>query len=151
MCFDQCLTGQYADYTTNICMLCDPSCMDCVGPANSDCLTCSPTTLRIWSMGYCQCFSQGIYESGTLICGTCSYNCFYCDTISTNCTLCMPMSNRIFNSYACPCDLGYIDVGASICAICTSVITGCITCLSSTVCSVCSTIDNFQLTATNIC
>lgn len=45
----------------------------------------------------------------------------------------------------CPCDSGYVEIGAAVCATCSSVIPGCLVCSSISVCTSCNATAHFSL------
>lgn len=83
-------------------------------------------------------------------CNTCDMTCLTCDgSLSSNCTSCLNTTYRVLVSTTCSCQSGYIDVGVVNCYPCEYYIPGCSVCLTSTICSNCS--SGFTLNMLGIC
>lgn len=80
----------YADKVDQTCKVCHVECLDCKGPLNSDCTSCS--TGRFFSIGLCrtEC-PTGTFKNTT------ANNCDYCHLECASCT--GPFSN---NCTSCP-------------------------------------------------
>jgi len=70
----------YYDTGVEDCSLCDPSCLECAGPAINNCNKCNPSDFRILidPTNKCDC-KDGYYENGTKICGECDNSCLKCN------------------------------------------------------------------------
>lgn len=82
-----------------------------------------------------------VYPIGSTTCQKCYYTCLTCSLphLDGRCVTCDATIHRIItNSSYCQCNVGYADVGLSACQSCSTTITNCLTCTSSTYCTQCS-------------
>ena len=83
-------------------------------------------------------------------CNSCDQTCLTCDgSLPNNCTSCLNTTYRVLASSTCGCQSGYIDVGVVNCYPCEYYIPGCSVCLTSAICSNCS--SGFVLNMLGIC
>ncbi|KAL4454932.1 hypothetical protein ABPG74_006314 [Tetrahymena malaccensis] len=100
-CYLKCSKQQYRDEQTLKCMQCDSSCLECNGPLNTNCLSCSPN-LTLSSLGKCSICEEGeFYERNEqediqndtidyLSCKQCDSSCQYCNGSTIHdCTICL--------------------------------------------------------------
>jgi proprotein convertase subtilisin/kexin type 5 len=89
-------------------------------------------------------------NGGAEFCNYCDVTCLTCNgSLSTNCTSCNNFTYRSQSGFTCPCLAGYIDIGTANCYPCSNFIPGCATCLSSTLCTSCS--SGFTLNMLGVC
>ena len=129
-----CISGYYEDLTLT-CVPCIVGCLTCA--TATDCITCDASKGFIPSAGICVCQNGMTQVSGVcpnaLVCTT---GCLYCD--STGCTSCDTAND-------------YVLSGSS-CVLCSSAISGCLTCSNLTSCSTCDTAGNYVLSgSTCVC
>jgi proprotein convertase subtilisin/kexin type 5 len=142
-----CPNGKFQNSTTLICDACSNTCLTCSSSSPTSCLTCDLTD-RYFSGNQCLC-NPGLYDSGVSTCSQCNSPCVNCNGPSLyNCTscitgyilmgsICMPnivCSNYFYDGFCvntCP-ETTYPATN-----ICLPCINGCLTCTSSTQCSLC--------------
>ncbi len=130
-----CKIGYYEIAGSEICGVCDPTCLGCSGPGPNKCISCDNSIqhriLDPTTNNSCIC-SVGFFEDGPPECSACHYSCFDCDDYGeNNCTQCPSiLTNRLNNissSGSCPCKNGYFDLGTLNCSLCHY---SCLTCTS---------------------
>lgn len=107
-------------------------------PNNLECVsTCPSNSIATTPSGY--------GSADFLLCNPCHYSCATCNTgqDSNDCASCPPgvTSFRSPSGTSCPCDPGYADIGETTCATCNQAIPGCVSCLSSSICTDCDNIS----------
>lgn len=77
------------------------------------------------------------------MCLPCHYSCATCSTSSSSsqCMTCNgAVTQRTLSAAApafCNCNTNYVDIGSTVCVLCSTVMTGCLTCSSSVTCTSC--------------
>lgn len=140
-----CNLGYILISSTNICLLCQSTCLTCITNYTNRCGTCDNSTLRsLNSTSFqCQCPTIGYFDDGiNLNCLACSYTCYTCSGSAIYCTACPTGSNRAFNSSTgtCYCAQHFYDanitfVQNSTCLACSYY---CSTCLQPIACTSCN-------------
>ncbi|GBB91359.1 hypothetical protein RclHR1_01860013 [Rhizophagus clarus] len=90
-CVKDCPTGKFANFTDNSCQACEPSCSNCKGPQNNECISCSNKDF-FNSNGVCSSASclPG-FTAINNICTKCHADCSECSGPGINqCTKCPP-------------------------------------------------------------
>ncbi|EAR90508.3 zinc finger lsd1 subclass family protein (macronuclear) [Tetrahymena thermophila SB210] len=109
-CLSSCNSNQYPDISTNLCKICDPSCLTCNGSQSSNCTSCRQGLFL--QNNQCKQSCDGSYyaESLTKICQPCDQSCKICDgPYNTNnqiCSSCDPScatcsGSNSFNCLSC--------------------------------------------------
>lgn len=111
-CRSDCPSTYYADLITRKCLRCFIDCLECKGPTNFDCLSCSDSYLYTTNEGS-TCISTcpiGLFPSNST-CTNCSSNCIHC-TSQESCHKCQTSYFLSDNKCSSTCNQGsipYID------------------------------------------
>lgn len=161
--FPSCGTSSYLTKTGS-CDRCHPSCLTCMGPGDSQCLTCSQGAdftlawdrLGNFSYGRCDCGHGFFMEQNT--CKSCNPTCEECNgPSSTDCLVCKAGLDQVKNTNGtieCKCKTGFmlkeggcVPSTAVTCGntykafknagVCTPCEANCASCEDSTTCSGC--------------
>lgn len=140
-CLSSCPIGKFGNTTTSICDPCHSSCRTCVGPLETDCLSCSSGSFDITNTTCVSSCGAGRYNSNS-ICYACPDRCSTCTSVAT-CTACQKVLGvpYFLNLTSClvQCPSGtYGDTTSlqcidctSPCATCSGSATYCLTCIAS--------------------
>jgi hypothetical protein len=82
---------------------------------------------------------DGTFPNNTILtCPPCNYTCLTCSSFNV-CTNCNASTNRYQNGSACPPSPGYFDNNTAMTVPCSTVLSQCLICTSSTNCISCNT------------
>lgn len=133
-CFVQCPSGTYLDTTAHVCHNCNVSCVNCTGPNDNNCISCSDG-FALWEGRCLSACPAGTTKfklpSGSIICKPCSTGCLVCQQSDNgnelNCTYCNTNLYLINGTCSSVCPIGtYSSPESFSCVDCA--ITGCYMC-----------------------
>lgn len=145
VCTTQCPIRYYSDTTDNTCKPCDPSCIYCTGPSNTDCTLCeSSYSLQPNSTTCLNSCPEGYGFNTSRVCVRCTNPCATC--LAANATSCTSCNAGYFlQTYSdsksmciLPCESGYYgETSSQTCKPCDL---GCATCTAPGLnsCSTCN-------------
>ena len=142
-----CMPG-YFNNNTAVCVSCLDSCETCTN--KTGCVTCISTkTQSFWSIGYQVSYIQHA-DSTCSSCWSLIPRCLTC-TSPTACTSCVSLSNfTLASDGTCVCNTAsnyYLNqYNNDNCTLCGDLILGCTSCSNAYTCSVCDSINHFELT-----
>ncbi len=122
----------YADKVDVKCKTCHSECLNCKGPLNSDCLSCS--TGRFFSVGICrtECTTGTFKNTTTNNCDYCNSQCSACTGAGTSqCTSCPQgkfLNITVVASCVSDCPLTSYKNPLGVCSSCAA---NCLTCSST--------------------
>ena len=107
--FSPCNISQYINETNNVtgvteCLNCDPACDSCVGPTDSECLTCSPTAFLAQSTGSdtVRCATECEFATIDRQCvSLCEANQYQNASVTENTTFCLNCSEMCAPDTSC--------------------------------------------------
>lgn len=92
-CVLDCGDGFYNKNADNSCQSCDPTCLDCYGPSNQNCITCPLAEVRRLDHS-CGCPTGQFSENFSIPCANCNPGCKECDgATSSDCIECHGTKN----------------------------------------------------------
>ena len=161
-----CKAGKILSALSKTCVSCDQTCLECTGPAPTDCKTCA-SPLILYKNQCREVCPEGTFASGNPIscqachsvCETCSgglsSNCLTCSagrvrTASGECLSCsFPCKTCIRDPTQClSCHQGYFISGRY---VCTSCAVNCALCSGQTISSCEACLEGYFMTAENEC
>lgn len=135
----ECDTGFYRNIIDNVCNLCHLTCESCIGPLETDCVSCNNLFPFLY-IGTCITKCPNSYYSAKGICESCDPACISCSgPLKTNCLQCL--NGNFLENGICvtKCSETYwINNDTLTCEKC---INPCLTCKSELICNTC--IDNY--------